>query len=144
MSECKHDIADREMACADGYCPLCSVQELSQANERIARLEKERDAWMEDAARHCRNEDFYRGLVCGIGDQFGDAAHISDDGSRQQDVLCLKVPELVAAKIKEADELREVGKDALTLLEAADGYVDNLGIVSRLRAVLQKYPGGSK
>lgn len=29
----------------------------------------------------------------------GEEAYISDDGSRQQDVLCAKVPELVAQRL---------------------------------------------
>ncbi len=54
------------------------------------------DPWMEDAMRHCRNEQFYRGIICQIGEMFGVEAKTSDDGSIQQDVLALKVPELVA------------------------------------------------
>lgn len=68
---------------------------------------RERDAWMRDAAKHCRNEDFYRGLVSGIGAQFGKAAYTSDDGSVQQDVICLKVPEMVAALRERVKELKK-------------------------------------
>lgn len=55
----------------------------------------ERDAWIETARLHSKNEEFYRGLVRDIGEQFGKSAYTSDDGSVQQDVLCLKVPALV-------------------------------------------------
>lgn len=53
------------------------------------------DAWKESAAQHCRNEQYYRDLVVRIGKLFGEQAYVSDDGSKQDDVLCAKVPELV-------------------------------------------------
>lgn len=53
-------------------------------------------AWMDTCAQAYRNADFYRGIVTQIGEMFGVAAKTSDDGSVQQDVLALKVPELVA------------------------------------------------
>ncbi len=59
----------------------------------------ERDAWIESAAMFSRNEGYYRGLVEQIGELFGDEAHICDDGSRSQDILCAKVPDLVRAAL---------------------------------------------
>jgi hypothetical protein len=59
----------------------------------------ERNAWVESAAMFSRNEEYYRGLVVQIGEMFGEAAYIADDGSRSQDVLCAKVPELVRAAV---------------------------------------------
>lgn len=56
--------------------------------------------WMDSAAQFSRNEAFYHGIVTQIGEMFGDAAKTSDDGSIQQDVLALRVPELVAAIIQ--------------------------------------------
>lgn len=53
-------------------------------------------SWMDTSAQAYRNTDFYRGIVTQIGEMFGEAAKTSDDGSVQQDVLALKVPELVA------------------------------------------------
>ena len=52
-------------------------------------------AWLDTAAQNQRNADFYRGLVVEVGEMFGEAAKTSDDGSRQDSVLALKVPELV-------------------------------------------------
>lgn len=52
-------------------------------------------AWMETAAQGYRDAEFYRGIVVQIGTPFGVAARTSDDGSIQQDVLVLRVPELV-------------------------------------------------
>lgn len=43
--------------------------------------------------------EYYRGLVQKIGLMFGEEALISDDGSVQDEVLCAKVPELVAQQL---------------------------------------------
>lgn len=59
----------------------------------------ERNNWIDTAAQHSRNEDFYHGIVSDIGDMFGLIARVTDDGSICEDVLVLKVPELVAALI---------------------------------------------
>ena len=63
-------------------------EQISDPNAEIA-------AWMETAAAAQRNTDFYRSLLIEIGELFGRAAHISDDGSYQADVLIAKVPDLV-------------------------------------------------
>jgi hypothetical protein len=60
---------------------------------------RERNNWCETAQQHCRNEDYYRNLVIKIGETLGPEAYVSDDGSVQQDVLCAKVPELVASRL---------------------------------------------
>lgn len=64
-------------------------------NDDIEALRRERDAWQETANFHAGNEAFYRNIVCGIGAMFGKAAYTADDGTVMQDVLALKVPELV-------------------------------------------------
>lgn len=69
--------------------------DLAASEERERVLEAEKEGWMETAAQHLRNEDYYRGLVQGIGKNFGADAYISEDGSIQQDILCAKVPYLV-------------------------------------------------
>jgi len=58
------------------------------------------DNWKETAAQHLRNEEYYRGLLIQIGEMLGEEAYIADDGSKQQDVLCAKIPELVAKRLK--------------------------------------------
>ena len=63
-------------------------------------------AWRESAAQMSRNAEYYRGLVVKIGEMFGEAAYISDDGSKQQDVLCAKVPELVSAALAPKPEAK--------------------------------------
>ena len=51
--------------------------------------------WEETARQYAINEEFYRNLVIEIGEPFGIEAKTSDDGSIQEDVLAIKVPELV-------------------------------------------------
>ncbi len=85
-------------AVAQGWCePETSSREMDVAlADAISRpVARAIQGWHDTAAQYCRNEEYYRGLVEEIGRMFGDAAYISDDGSRQQDVLCAKVPELV-------------------------------------------------
>lgn len=53
---------------------------------------------MDREAQECTN--YYKGLVEEIGKMFGEDAYISDDGSKQDSILCAKVPELVSQLIK--------------------------------------------
>lgn len=69
--------------------------------------DKQTEAWKESAAEFCRNMEFYRDIVRRIGEPFGVAARTSDDGSVQESVLALKVPELVAALSLENEKLAE-------------------------------------
>lgn len=71
----------------------------------IEELRRSAVAWEESAAQFHRNECFYRDLIHQIGKPFGVAAMTSDDGSVQQDILALKVPELVAVLQAERDAL---------------------------------------
>lgn len=73
---------------------------LAGAQMELAALKSNSDHWRVCAARHCRNEDYYRGLVVQIGEHLGDESYIADDGTRSEEVLCAKVPELVAARLK--------------------------------------------
>lgn len=63
--------------------------------EGIGMVPQSTAAWYETARQFARNTEFYRGIVNEIGEMFGDAAKTSDDGSLQDSVLALKVPELV-------------------------------------------------
>ena len=38
MNPCNHDLAERETAVADGYCPLCMVEMLRDRDAHLARL----------------------------------------------------------------------------------------------------------
>lgn len=53
--------------------------------------------WMETAAQNQRNTDYYRDLLVKCGEAIGDRAYIADDGTRMDDVLCAKIPEIVDA-----------------------------------------------
>lgn len=52
-------------------------------------------AWMRTAAQNQLNTDYYRGLLERCGRAIGDRAYIADDGSRSEDVLCSKIPEII-------------------------------------------------
>lgn len=82
--------------------------------------------WMEEAARNGRNTEYYRGLVEKCGETIGQGARIADDGSRSQDVLCAKVPELVAAIMDHYNDLIgsvESKHEGETRHEAAKRYI---------------------
>jgi hypothetical protein len=53
-------------------------------------------AWMDTAAQNQRNTDYYRGLLIRCGEAIGSRAYIADDGTRMEDVLCAKIPEIIA------------------------------------------------
>lgn len=66
-------------------------------------LARERDNWQKTAAQNARNQEFYYGLVTDIGNMFGLRARIADDGTICENVLALRVPELVAELIVKKD-----------------------------------------
>lgn len=95
-------------------------------------------AWMSSAAEFSNNVEFYRGIVHKIGDQFGAAAKTSDDGSVQDHVLALKVPELVEATVKARSNLR----NALAMLVGATTVEDLRVMEGMIR--LQPIPAQDK
>src|SRR5579872_1860059 len=101
----------------------------NHAKSLIAAAE-ENAAWQETARQYCRNTEFYRGLVEMIGEQFGDAAKTSDDGSLQQSVLALKVPELVASLRDELDRL--IHDNAKLVQNGCDLATENAALRARL------------
>ena len=56
--------------------------------------------WMETAAQYHRNTDYYRSLIIRCGESIGEEAYIADDGTKSEDVLCAKVPGIIAAKYR--------------------------------------------
>lgn len=52
--------------------------------------------WMQTAAQHHRNETYYRELLVKCGKTIGDRVYMCDDGTRSEDVLCAKIPEIIA------------------------------------------------
>jgi predicted butyrate kinase (DUF1464 family) len=89
-------------------------------------------AWMSSAAEFSNNAEFYRGIVHKIGDHFGAAARTSDDGSVQDHVLALKVPELVDQAIRSRSNLR----NALAMLVGATNIED----LRTMEAVIRLQP----
>ena len=82
--------------------------EYSDMNKLMLALERaniQLTNWEESASQQARNTEFYRSIIVQIGNMFGDAAKIADDGSVMGDVLALKVPELVAKLIKGNNEI---------------------------------------
>lgn len=73
------------------------------------RLAKQRlrdaDAWIEDSRQYCKNLNFYRDIVCHIGQLFGDEARTADDGLISDSVLVMKVFPLVQRVVKIANEV---------------------------------------
>lgn len=63
-------------------------------------------AWRKTAEQESCNTAFYRGIVDMIGDLFDVEARTSDDGSIQDSVVALKVPELVEKLRNHRDMLR--------------------------------------
>jgi hypothetical protein len=57
------------------------------------------------AAQTQRNLEYYRGLVIRCGQALGEEAYTADDGTKMEDVLCDKVPELVEALARREPEL---------------------------------------
>lgn len=83
-------------AIAQGWCePEAANHEMDVVlAEAIAKpVRRLVRGWYDTALQHHRNEEYYRGLVVQIGEMLGEAAYTSDDGTRQEDVLCAKVPE---------------------------------------------------
>lgn len=80
------------------------------ADDFVHTVESSR-AWMAHAAGYARDVDFYRGLVVQIGEMLGKAAYTADDGSISEDVLCIKVPELVRMALRPAPMI-EIPVDA--------------------------------
>lgn len=71
------------------------------AQERaLSATRAETEAWQETAEHYAKGVAYYRNLVIQIGEMFGDAAYIADDGSKQDEVLCAKVPELVKKSLQ--------------------------------------------
>jgi hypothetical protein len=76
---CDKRVEDREM----------DVEFAEVIAEKIA-------AWMQTAAQCQRGAEYYQGLLQQCGRTIGDRAYTRDDGSRSNEVLCAKIPEIIA------------------------------------------------
>lgn len=84
-------------------------------------------AWMDTAAHESSGRDYYRGLLYRCGVSLGEPAHLCDDGTRSEDVLRAKVPELVRDLVMERDVLRELVRDASNVIRETHEYLDECG-----------------
>lgn len=64
-----------------------------------------------DIAKYVDDMDFYRSLLINIGEIIGQAAYISDDGSKQEDVLVTKLPQLVYGIVSANQEYDDILKE---------------------------------
>lgn len=136
VARLRHAQADSDML-IDAAEALASLEaenarlrtRLSDLEVAVIGREAERDGWMDSARQFSNGQDFYQGIVRQVGEMFGKEAITSDDGSVQDDVLALKVPDLVAklmaeslardARIK-AEVLESLSKSSYSL------YLDQL------------------
>lgn len=65
------------------------------------RVEQERDNWIETCAQQARDIAAYQKTLDRLGLLFGEEAFTCEDGSRSDEVLRAKVPELVEGAVKE-------------------------------------------
>lgn len=92
---------------------VVAIEDTQELERELAAALKERDGWEETAARHLRNESFYRNLLGKCAAQLGEEVRRQDDGGMltEGNFLALKVPEVLAERIaqltKERDELQE-------------------------------------
>lgn len=109
--------------------------ELTTARQEIAALTRERDGWNETAREMANGLEFYRGIVQQAGAHLGPEVYTSDDGSVQDSVLALKVPELVATLRAQHREAVEAVAKAVALL----GPVEQTDMEAMQRAITQAY-----
>lgn len=123
---------------------------INELRERAEKAERERDGWQESARHFANGQEFYQGIVRQIGSLFGDAARTSDDGSVQDNVLALKVPELVAALAAHVERARRLADndraddefyDEDGDLRTGSGWKSKLG--RDLHAALKSTPAAS-
>lgn len=94
-----------------------------------------KEEWEKTAQHFYRGMDFCRAQVTRVGKALGPAAYTSDDGSVQQDVLALKVPELVESLLraneKAEDHLRNAVRRAAALRQIAEEAIAEIENVER-------------
>lgn len=123
-----------ERRCEGGGWP--TYAELEAENARLR-------SWEESARQFARNQEFFQGLVTQIGEMFGQTARVSDDGSVQDSVLALKVPELVKESLAENARLRVELEGLKQDARAKDALIEELA--EALLAICRtEWPGGSE
>jgi hypothetical protein len=67
---------------------------------------RERDAWIETARQHARNEEYYASLIDEVAPMLGSAMYTQDDGGVVPEPLRACLPKAVAQLAAERDEAR--------------------------------------
>jgi len=109
--------------CAAGAAGIRYCSRIRSARDKIAKLESTVENWTDTSNQNQRNADYYRELLVKCGEFIGEPAYISDDGTKNDDVLCAKIPELVESLTKELEITKEQYED--TCAEAL-GYEKEL------------------
>jgi hypothetical protein len=82
--------------CAEQKKQIAAMRErISSLELSLAEATTSASAWRETAARHCRNEAFYRDLVTDCGYVLGGNCFVQNDGGVVSEPLALRVPEVV-------------------------------------------------
>lgn len=111
------DLVRRKMGRAAGgpglsKSPLTPFGEsLLQDGEALQKALEDVAGWERSACNYAKNMEYYRGLLDQIGSIIGEAAYTCDDGSKSEDVLRAKLPELVRGLVGPAvapDSLQEL------------------------------------
>lgn len=88
--------------------------------EKYHEMRRERDAWVETARQHARNETYYRDLLLQIAEVLGPEKYLCDSGDVSQDVLVAKVPELARAAILNSLSAAHKAKQVQSPMVAVD------------------------
>lgn len=140
-----------------GETGMYPCQRAVKAEADLAAAQAERDAWIDTANQHCRNEQFYHGLLTAVGELFGDAAKQQDDGGLCENVLALRVHECVYAALADlaVAQSRHLERDALDEQQAlvtarlvaqkkmTDDFITRLAdLAAKITDSLEISPGG--
>ncbi len=71
------------------------TKDLERDDALVNAVAKRIAIWVETATQNHENTMFYRGLVERCGKAIGERAFTQDDGNICEDVLCIKVPEII-------------------------------------------------
>lgn len=145
-----HPIVNHSLLCgAPQCCDVCCRAAAAEAGLPTFEApggDAEPMAWEESARQFARDADYYRGLVVEIGKALGEAAYIADDGTRSEDVLCAKVPELVRAALAApvAGEAGALRKALEQLAALRPDYTNPEDYVRQIREIISAAlaPGG--
>lgn len=116
-------------ASIDSYEHIDQTTDLDQLR-RIAK------GWMEDCARHLRNEEFYCGIVHETGHILGRECYRQDDGSYVDEVLALRVPEVTQAHADRLARLLDFLNEQCAADLPTDAFLAYSNVRDRVRLIL--------